>query len=833
MMKKIRRNEKGTVLLTVICFTTMCMVIAAIALRVSNKSNTQSNENVMRSQAQITAEHYLEQYLSTFPTAMGDDGVERRNYDGLKDIAGSDEDNATRVTISIQQSENITSQLNISDGTLANTSAYGGNCSIYVYKAASGGYVVKAVGNYGGQEGSASAFFHGDTPATNLNKNAIETCGAYKIVNSACVSGDVLLEFSNQKSVTFFENNNGVYNSNFKTQGNLFDKSENLTFGDTLMGNAPTITAEGSMAWNQLVIKTDVGKTDATGKHVGDSGYDITNLRNKNGYVSAKGRIFFYGNRGNKVGTDGHPIDVYCSSMSIGKLPDGSEAMFDGDASRQYKYSQYKEQLIGTSDTTKLGSFVYSESDDNTGPYLYPNLNDGEGSGIDSFYGNIYIKARTYNAESDTVASDLDYNGDLTINNKNKVVINGDVYVDGNIYINNLNDGGMDINGTLYYTGEIYGDASRLTAKNKVKGWPTTGQVERATQPDMNYAPGLFVQGTCENPTITSPTQTYLSKTPAKMYKDNSEKTKYFATNFAKAIAHGLGDSYTEGSTSVPVCPEYATYGENVVNKRMTIQRSCYLTEQQVYGGTGPGTNGNDGALFTVKIDGADIWILLPAKNGAGKTVERIPHLSWTDNSTSPPTNYYWYEDKVTIKDVITQRARFYVETAAGDKHHCYFAFYNCDNMDEADMFYTDLGCSSWYTLAANASGTPAVFTNGFGEYDGTSAKNVPGYADDDTNIVYLIPDGFTVEVGDGGFTGQYQATFYGPLADVYVRTNTSGNKVFGQIKANKYYSDGTSGLAQAAAFADLREDSILHTYLTSASAETGSLTFQYYIKHK
>ena len=772
MMKGIRRNQKGTVLLTVLCFTTMCMVIAAIALRISNQANKESTDNVMKSQAQITAEHYLEQYLSTFPTVTGSDGVARYNYDDLKKVAGANEENPGVITISVTQSNNL-SGVNVSNAALTDTAAFGGNCTIYVYKQGSG-IVVKSMGQYSDQTGLASAYFYGETPSASLNKNAIETCGSYNVLDTSCVTGDILLSYVNPNTTVLFKNNNGIYECNFKTNGNLYHNNEPVRFSDTLQGNAPTITTEGYMYFFQMNITTNVGKTDANGKHYSDTGYDKNNLLNKNGYLNSDKKIFLACIKsGNKIGSANKPIDIYSRGLVIGKIPGNAYTT----AYTAPAIAKFKQDIEG----------MFQSTDENA---ANPEL-----------HGNIYC----YKRAGGTIADD----GDLIVNTMNSQTIDGDIVVDGNIYVLGAE---LKVTGNVYCTGTVTGTI-KDTAGNVKAVSKTLPSDTRSIQPPMNYAPGLYVYGVEDNPTIYSP-QNYKSQNPYKMFQQNDEKSKHFKDNFLYALDYTLA---TPG-----VATGYAN-DDNLANKEITINKSCRLNPVQI----GVGNYGaNDGAKYTVNVVDKDIWILLPATPGATPTKNQANFVS----------------------------ARFRVNNPKNG-HHCYFVFYNYDKSLDVDVddngtmknyYSTDVGkedASLYYerqtggfaaygttkfVFNPNLHGEAAVFTSDFATWGDKTPTNQQA----DTNIVFLIPDDMDFSLGNGDWFAKYQAVFYGPYADLHLRCN-QGNQIFGQVKVNNYYTDGASGNDQSAYFCDLSDASILHSFLTSGAAGAGTLNLQYYIRHK
>ena len=843
-MKKIRRNERGTVLLTVLCFTTMCLVIAAIALKVSTTSNKQSTENVKRAQAQVTAEQYLEQFLEVdyFPV---DPKTGQQNFDNIKKLAGTSEENATAITITLQQSggtgpinmsvENYDDNDMVAHGT---TAAYGGACTIYVYKSGSTGYVVKSVANYGGETGQASAYFYGVAPSTDLNKNAIETCGVYNVDNTATISGDLLVEQKNPATAVLrFRNNNGVYASNIYTNGNICDNKEDVEIVDTVQKNAPTLTAGGHMYLSQTVMYTDVGKTDINKNNKvkiydNTKSYDKDHLLNKNGYINCDKKIIFTGNNlKTTIGKNNLPIDIYCRGMIVGKMPTGSYGTTTG------KYPE----TISSADATKfvndIGTLFNASSDiANCGGVNEPTI-----------YGNVYCYRRLDDDSNDV--STIDDDGDLIINlSGHTQTINGDLAVDGNIYILG---GSLKVTGTIWCTGTINIVGSVSADKGIIYDKLPTD--ERATKPDMNYAPGIYNPGVKENPTISKPSS---YKSTNEMYADNSEKSKYFKQHFQNALSKTLSDSW--GTTRI--CPEYTGAGslENVdrdtlLGKTFNINKSVRLTRAQVE---------KEGANFQVNVQDEDIWVLLPATQAHNGKYEDIVHSQW------------WTEHKQVLapEDAINQRAKFRVSNP-GTKHHCYFVFYQWS--DSAD--YTSTAgktyASAFYERDVNAnpygnsaSDYPSGYVNdkdvirvptyqmspykdknvvgvsttdfcpGFnspsgGDYEPANATEIT------TNIIYLIPDGARIKLGTtAGQYSSFHAVFYGPKSYLWNPINI-GSKVYGQVKVSDYDVlgglDGAANKDQCADFAELEGDSILHAFLTDATGNAGALNFQYYIRHK
>ena len=787
MRHKFSKNVKGTVLLTVICFTTMCMVIAAIALRVASHSNNESTKNVMKAQAQITAEHYLQQYLSTFPSATGTDGKARTNFDMLKTIAGANSSTPQVIKIQVQPSVGTLTSVNISDDNLERTAVYGGNCRIEVYKDGGNGVVVRAEANYNGETGVASAYFYGETPSADLNKNAIECCGEYDVENGADVNGDVLIDTDSPDGVIRFNNSKAGYYSNYNTNGNLSMHTNAVKFHDTIQENAPTITVGGHLYVWQLEITTTVGKTDVngntrTGTSTPGTTYQRNNLLNKNGYINVDKKFIALCNpSGLKIGDSTNDIDIYCHGMIFGQ-PLGIR---DGD-SRTLSYGGYSAATVKNfADKIKAigGGHV------------------GNNSGNFDLYGNVYCRKR----EGGTIEDD----GDFMVTNES-IKIHGDLCVEGNIYVR---DGGsLQVYGQIVCKGTINGTIKNGTGavvNNAAVGktWPGTA---RAETPPKNYAPGLYVFGENDNPVINSP-KNYRALSTNKMYQDKSAKSKNFQTHFNNTLKYGLNDKV--GTT--PVSTGYSDDSMQMNTANITINKSVTLTEKQV-ACAGPGLSG---AKYTVNVTTEDIYILIPVKRNATTQIGARFIVNNPGNKHHcyiafyEPSGVSIVNGKSDASKVVVNKANWFY------KHDDYSSTTRpviqwCSDTNNGKLWLGTSACEK----VANATYASSDLTK-----FNTHAKS---------NIVVLIPDGTKFELGCNGHYGAFNAVFYGPKCEFVNEVNV-GCKIFGQVKSDVYKTDECENATQSVHFADLEEDSILHAWLTQGNAAAGTLNLQYFIKAK
>lgn len=579
MKRRIKKNQKGSVLLTVICFTTVCMLLASTALSLANYSSKVSNNNIRSTQAEITAQNYLQEYINSFAG----------NYDDLASLAGTSESSPSIVNVSMQD-------------LAGNTISDAGTCQIKIYKSGSG-VVVKSEATYAGETEVASAVFSITAANSYKSNNAIETNGSYNVDDIAApVGGDVLLENNSPTTVTAFFNSNGEYKSNFHSNGNLFfgKNSTSQSFVDTKNGSAPTITAIGNIAVYNFKITTSVGKTDVNGntsttiKTLGTT-YDKNNLLNKNGYINTDKKFIILG-QGGKIGDSTNAIDIYCRGVMIGYIPNS------------YKY-------YDTSTGTICEKDISAFQQDIENNYMCPNSN-----GIPQIYGNIYCYKGISN---DGVSQD----GDFVCNAMNTSTINGDLVVDGNIHIL---QGSLDVKGKIYCTGEIYdengcryGKDSGFIEKrinnnfrNIVQDSSQFPTDARSQKPSMDYAPGLYEYGVNDNPTISQPSMCKAAS-PNNMFNDGyignpdsakAAAAKYIQDKYNEALAHTLDSKYTTLTGEIDVS-SYTDRNSITNGDGVEVYKSCRLKADQM----------DEQCKYTIKIKDEDIVLLIPKGDFKGQ----------------------------------------------------------------------------------------------------------------------------------------------------------------------------------------------------------------------
>lgn len=486
-MKKVN-SKKGSVLLSVVCFTTVLTILATTALAMSHIANKTSNKNVRSTQAEITAENYLLQYLKTFPIDTTTGKVDYSKLDGLATANGG-----LGTTQVVTMTQNGGSAVE-SHGT----------CTISVTKNSSGDILVKSVATFAGEEETSVAHFSGQVSNPYESNNAVETFGG---VTGGDVGvgyeGDLLLEGSPTDTVKMHNTQASVKGNVFTNSNMRFSYTTTTSISDTTEGTAPTLTVGGYLFLEQAKMTTTVGKRDGLGKIPGSNGFSYTTngYGNYDGYILCDKKIIF--SFQNEIGESGKPIDLYCHGAYFGDVYNPNNP---------------------TDVSTIMG---ITDSVSNSNP-------------CGSINGNLYCTIGNNPSIQD---------GTLSIKQNSGAKVNGDVYVQGDIYIWDYNKCPLDITGTLYCSGQIHvehegqiynfvidntnnvsyisggvstkvADAkARIKAAGGFKNSAPTGT--RATFPRLDYDPSKYDPVKSPNPIRSSPS-VYQNKTPNDMYDDAS-----------------------------------------------------------------------------------------------------------------------------------------------------------------------------------------------------------------------------------------------------------------------------------------------------------------------
>ena len=569
--KNCRRNRKGSVLLSVICFGTVCLMLAATALKIASASMKVSNDNVRKTQAEITAEDYLQGFISTLVSKTD---PSKTDYTQLQTLAGADADHPTVIDASLIDATNT----NVANDT------NGGSCKILVYNTPDGNITVESQATYAGVTKSSSAVFSSQVKSEYDSDNVIESGeefinGSNDNVISAPVDGGILIEDKEKTNVTKIMNN-ATYNTHIYTNTNIcLGKNTNVDYTDAIVKErktAPTITAVGNIFAGQAQVYTDVGKTDknknnSSWKVTSDS-YPASDYLNKDGYLNTESAMVI--TQYSRFGKPGKPIDMYCTQGILGEIP---QEYYDASGNKVDCSDIYKQ-----ADPLSPTSIVQNNG----------NLSD------DMLYGNFYCQK----------GSSVKQNGNLYVATTQPATIHGDLYVDGDIIIKK---GGLKVTGNVYCNGTVVNKSScTFTYSGTISSFsPSTGGFARNSKPSMDYAASSYKPGdkstdptVNESPTIMFPSS-YKEFSPNELYNNPSKDT------IAK-VKQGYQDAYSKTCTLT----------ESTVGTK-TITESCKLTVDQTSG------EKFNGKTITVELSNKNIYLLLPYSS-TKKTTDSVNCLN-------------------------------------------------------------------------------------------------------------------------------------------------------------------------------------------------------------
>lgn len=450
MKKNSKKNQKGSVLFTVICFTTVLMILTTTALSVSSYANKVSTTNVKSTQAQITAQNCLDTYLKTF---LNDKGV--YDYSFISTMASGK-----------TEADPYEFDVNISGG-----SANVGDCKIKMYEAASSGYIIKCEATYGGKTESASAFFDGKVVKSYNSENAIETVKGLSGNYEFTASGDVLIESTSVDAVVQMHNAQASAGGNYRVRSNLWAaKDTDCYIKDTVDGKAPTLAVLGYLYFNQAHVTTISGKsTEPDGS-----------LSNTDGYIYTAKKFISSYQSGGEIGSGTKPIDVYCHGAYFARVPkfaddyDVIKSAFDNAHKGWYGEKPGETVVNGQTGTcTTINGNMYS--------YKY---DDGTG-------GDVCF----YTCQTTTINGDLYVDGDIYFVSNSSLTVNGTLYCTGSIIFLNDENSKAGTNIAKSYSCkdiesgskvEVTGGSGKITAGAVTTSKPSG---KRAELPDVSFEP--------------------------------------------------------------------------------------------------------------------------------------------------------------------------------------------------------------------------------------------------------------------------------------------------------------------------------------------------------
>ena len=485
MKRRIKKNQKGSVLLTVICFTTVCMLLASTALSLANYSSKVSNNNIRSTQAEITAQNYLQEYINSFAG----------NYDDLASLAGTSESSPSIVNVSMQD-------------LAGNTISDAGTCQIKIYKSGSG-VVVKSEATYAGETEVASAFFEAEsTPFSSTN--AIETSDSVKGSGLGLqVEGNVQADGLLNNTIKYTDNT--TFKGHYYSAGNVsFISSGEGDFFNGADGRAPTFTTMGYIRFTQGTKFTYTSGTRTT---------DVNgNLLNRDGYIYSDKKVIFTTQGSPTIGTESEPVDVYSRGIIFGAVPQ--------------KVSQDAENNVNVTDFDAISSAVGSDGQANSYSGIYGNIYCYKGSNLTYQDGNLII-----NSGKITINGDIFVEGNIYLTQNNTTLEAKNIYCEGNIYDCK---GNKWMPGLATFIGKIQGNV-------QLGSGAIDRTIQRNVMPDSDYDPSKFDADdpTKQNPTRSS-TSIYANATPNNMFIDNTVEAKSIQTLYKDAYNTKIPSEYEQ-----------------------------------------------------------------------------------------------------------------------------------------------------------------------------------------------------------------------------------------------------------------------------------------------
>jgi hypothetical protein len=563
MLKQVnawhRGNRKGSVLLTVVIMVMVLFTLTTICLDVIHHSTKVSSKNVQKTQAKLTAEKALTEFIDGYKAAKeiqyADDNKKKENLfiDMMNEYAsGKTEADPTIIEVSMVNQTSKATQTDFDHNF--------GKTELHIYKTGATSFVVESICTFGTQTQTASAFFQSVEQESSFVSHTVESQLGKMIYGGSMgaedqltngVDGSIYIEKntndnsiykklsrSNLKAHLYSEfsvrldDNYSLSDMRNTSHGNnkFFDRDttgwdelkvpitipdpEDETKTKTItklslkddFDQAPTLITMGYLNGYNTgnKISTNIGKLDSMGRSPLQKNYDPTNLGNYDGFVKVdkkllltSGQVISFGEASADTSVPNpHQIDIYAHGLVLGKIPSGEIDGHDFTAEADMIRAEFPQS--GT---------VLSDEDPVTHVVTTKTL-----SGFDDFYSNTEgktdIHGNVYSYAGDNAATQ---DGSVTLTGNTELYIDGDLYVKGNIYlINNGSQPKITCN-NLYCTGYIYTctgtndsdfirvNISSCLEKYKIKD----GKIVTAAGADSSALSSIItVKGTSGNPGI-------------------------------------------------------------------------------------------------------------------------------------------------------------------------------------------------------------------------------------------------------------------------------------------------------------------------------------------
>lgn len=783
--KKRSSNQNGSVLLAVVLVSMMLICLATICLHVVNFTAKSTSKNVQRTQAKVTAEAALQEFMDWYDaqwptwnsaqaTPYPASEFATKRYERLHDLAQGHTATSPLVY-----------KLQMSGESDADFAQQFGATELHIYTETGGTFKVEAITTFSTQTQTASITFGANTTSVSIPTNTFETKkgnttsrnqlslnvdGTMYVENTGGANNGPVAPFWRKMSRAIYNAHILVHNYNIIIDDQTFvtdvyNKSVDNNYehpSSRYFHQAPTLTVNGYVSsQNRFYMGTTVGKTDINRVNSETGAYDPSNLGGYDGYFCTYKKIIAWRQGVWRFGSDanGHidtstmgPIDVFCRGY------------FDGDAYFGITAAQSTIMNCGNycvRTDADIARNAYNGSD--------PDITSQMGDQHDKFIVNGDMHCYRQGTEAET-------NGDMVfaIGNKapgqfsDSVKVYGDLYIDGDIIF--LGTGAaptgaqpvVNVSGTIHMDGArkiIWKDISTGTeyelphanGAGLVKagsGWDTVipNADGRHHMPEQGYLP--LTGYVTDNDTHAYLARSYEGASSNDIFTASCSDcdasimgnyASYLASNdpnaltASKAIGHKFADamctplstgSYVDPSDGVTkrACQDYFDLDNNTTVKQ--INCSVKLTPQEASYWINNNPN-----VYIVNLTHEDIVIALPLDVGGSNV------------------------GKLGASFKILNKARDY-----GEHHYVYFMWY--DQNDESNCLYLnnssiDASYGTVHRLPAGGTSMDIAGTQPGKTYHATFSPMSPGgfTTDSNGNLIELAQPGtrrgITIEFGD------------------------------------------------------------------------------------
>lgn len=399
--KRCKVNQDGSVLLAVLTIMTFASILAATALSFVQTASDRSFDNVNEKQSYYTASTCLETFIDSVLTP------DSTNLNTFITIANAGGGSCEPIDL---------------DGM--------GTCTISIEKPVGVEYIkVTSTAVVNGKEDSVVCYLRPSTEPSETNiKNAVELTGAGDAeYNNLNVIGG--MAGSNEANKIYTTTNDTTINGSMFQYGSIAVKNH-IYLNSGVRGEGASLTTSRNFYClsNDVELYTTVAK-----KNDSKSNFVFAN----GAFVQTATRVNI-GKSSNTIvdGVRPNDMDVFCHAMVISA----------------------KDPSYSSTECSKLVSNEMIEDKNNCEYLKYTGL-FGDMAQYTQ-YGNIYCLSGGETNSADG-ACDSKLAGNLVLDQKvNKMVVYGDVYVEGDFYMGNST--WCEIYGNLYVNGSIIGNVSGL-----------------------------------------------------------------------------------------------------------------------------------------------------------------------------------------------------------------------------------------------------------------------------------------------------------------------------------------------------------------------------------